>query len=304
MALLIPIKYHYRKYPSEIQANIKEVSGHLDVISLGQVSNYSLHTEYSSAKRNLDSALLQRFNTLRMANIDGVPQLWFNNSWAKEFAGFIEAIVAKNSPPLIIEIHPPFKDYCASIKQFCEIYRVFEDSISSVYPQTEILIENRFGTRYRSGKFLISSYQDIGDLVSHLDSVGLRLGIVLDLPQLISQMGDAPSLSFDKLQNMFTSLRISRRRIKSIHLWGKRRSGSGRLCVHVGNLDTYFEGDKTMKQSFLEGLYGLMNDGSPRYFVPEVNSGDQDVALIVRDLISVGFSFQESPDQVGGISNK
>ena len=66
------------------------------------------------------------------------------------------------------------------------------------------------------------------------------------------------------------------------------------MCVHVGNLDSYFEGNKTMKQPFLEGLYDLINDGITRYFVPDVNSGGQDVASIVRDLISVGFSFQES----------
>jgi hypothetical protein len=64
--------------------------------------------------------------------------------------------------------------------------------------------------------------------------------------------------------------------------------------VHIGNLDTYFEGNKAMKQLFLEELQDLMNDGLTRYFVPEVNSGDQDVASIVNDLISVGFSFQES----------
>lgn len=292
MALLIPIKYHHRKYPKEIHADIQEVPAHLDVISVRPINNYSLHTEYSSPQRRLNSIVLQRFDTLRTANIAGVPQLWFNARWAEEFAGFIEAIVGENPPPLLIEIYPPYKDYCSSVEQFSEIYCAFENRISSIYPRTEILIENRFGTRYKSGRFLISSYQDVGDLVSYLYKVGLRLGIVLDIPQLISQMGDVPRLSEGRLNDMFITLRSCRKRIRSIHLWGKRRGGNGRLGVHIGNLDTYFEGNKTMKQLFLEELHDLMNDGLTRYFVPEVNSGDQDVASIVNDLLSVGFSFQ------------
>lgn len=298
MPLLIPIKYHHRKYPEEIQSHIQEVPGHLDVISVKSINNYSLHTEYSSPQRRLSSIVLQRFETLRMANIAGVPQLWFNARWAEEFARFIEALVGSNSPPLLIEIHPPYKDYCPSVDQFSEIYRLFEDRILSVYPDTEILIENRFGTRYKSGRFLISSYQDVGNLVSHLNRVGLRLGIVLDIPQLISQMGDVSRLSEGSLKDMFTALRSCRKRIRSIHLWGKRRGANGRLGVHIGNLDTYFEGNKAMKQLFLEELHDLMNDNLTRYFVPEVNSGDEDVASIVNDLFSVGFRFQ------GGTTNQ
>jgi hypothetical protein len=228
LALLIPIKYDYRKYPKEIQADIQEVPGHLDVISVRPVNNYSLHTEYSSPQRRLGSTILQRFDTLRKANTAGVPQLWFNACWAEEFAGFIEAIVDGNSPPLLIEIHPPYKDYCSSIEQFSEIYRAFEDRMLWIYPDTEILIENRFGTRYKSGRFLISSYQDVGDLVFYLDKVGLRLGIVLDIPQLISQMGDVPHLSDGRLKDMFAALKFCRKRIRSIHLWGKRRAENRR----------------------------------------------------------------------------
>jgi hypothetical protein len=95
-------------------------------------------------------------------------------------------------------------------------------------------------------------------------------------------------------ENMFPTLKSCRKRIRSIHLWGKRRAENGRLGVHIGNLDTYFEGNKAMKRLFLGGLHDLMNDGLKRYFVPEVNSGDQGVSSIVNDLISVGFSFQGS----------
>jgi hypothetical protein len=293
LALLIPVKYHYRKYPDSIESNIREVPGHLDVISLGQVTNYILHTEYST-KRKLDSIVLQQFNTLRTANISGIPQLWFNRLWAREFAGFLEAIVGENCPPLVIEIHPPYKDYCPSIEQFCEIYGEFESYVSTVYPETEILIENRFGSFYRNGKFLISSYHDIEDLASRLNKAGVRLGIVLDLPQMISQIGGVSCLSIDRLNTIFATLQSCRDKIRSIHLWGKRRLSNGRLGVHIGNLNDYFEENKEMKMPFLESLYDLINDGLSRYFVPEVNSGDKDVASIVNDLLSVGFIFRQT----------
>jgi len=47
-----------------------------------------------------------------------------------------------------------------------------------------------------------------------------------------------------------------------------------------------------MKKYFLESLFNLLSDELPRYFVPEVNSGNQDVASIVNDMISVGLKFQ------------
>jgi len=220
--------------------------------------------------------------------------------WAEEFVDFIQAIIGENEAPLLIEIHPPFRDYCPSLEEFCSVYRVFEERISAVYPKTEILIENRFGTTYKKGKFLVSSYQDVVDLVSELEGHGLRLQIVLDVPQLISQMGDVSRISSRQIEAMFSTLKPCRAKIRSIHLWGKRRNNKGRWCAHAGNLDTYFEGNHGMKECFLTGLFDLLNDDRPRYFVPEVNS-NQDVAAIVTDLLSFGFTFQTSVGQRGDI---
>ena len=50
-------------------------------------------------------------------------------------------------------------------------------------------------------------------------------------------------------------------------------------------------GDNTLKEFFLTSLYHLLDDGMPRFFVPEVNSGDDDLASIVNDLIKAGFTF-------------
>jgi len=225
-----------------------------------------------------------------MAYADGVAQLWFNEQWTEEFANFIKTVVSGNSPPLLIEIHPPYKDYCASMEQFFEYYRAFAARISSFYPGTKILIENRFGTGYKRSHFLISSCQDIVDLGRHLNKTGSGLGIVIDLPQLLDQTG-IPRLTIVQLKEIFTALRPCTRIIKGIHLWGPRSSGNSSMRgVHDGDLDSLFGGNKAMKQGFLEGLYELLNDDVARYFVPEVSNDDQ-VASIVNDLISVGFKF-------------
>jgi hypothetical protein len=36
-------------------------------------------------------------------------------------------------------------------------------------------------------------------------------------------------------------------------------------------------------------LFDLLDDGRARFFVPEVNGGDEDLRRIVEDLVSVGF---------------
>lgn len=186
MPTLIPIKYHNRNYPADIQADIYELPCHMDVVSIPRTPFYSLHTEYSSAKRALDSYIIQKFPAIQGANVNGVPQLWSNESWADQFAGFIRTLIGDHRPPLFIEIHPPFRDYCPTVEQFCNVYGLFEARIASIYPETQILIKNRFGTRYRMGKFLTSSYLDVIELTRHLESTKLRLGIVLDVPQVIS----------------------------------------------------------------------------------------------------------------------
>lgn len=159
--------------------------------------------------------------------------------------------------------------------------------MASSYLATTILIENRFGTGDKTGKFLVSSYSDLIELARHLDRAKLKLGIVLDLPQLISQLGDMPKLDKILLHNMFSALSPIRHRIKALHLWGKRRGPNGRFAVPVGNLNTYFEGKEALKEIFLEGLLQLFNDDIPRYFVPEVNSGNQDVESIINRVIQL-----------------
>ena len=66
--------------------------------------------------------------------------------------------------------------------------------------------------------------------------------------------------------------------------------------AHAGSLDTYFGDVLDLKPVFLQGLHDLLDDNIPRYFVPEVNSNDDDLHSIVADLTQIGFTFT-NPNQ-------
>lgn len=103
--ILIPIQYHKRKYPDHIRPNIDEIAGHFDVHEISPNRNFSLHTEYSYGKRNLTSEVIKQFTTLQNSNKEGVPQLWYSELWAIEFAEFVKTL-CNGKAPSIIEIHP------------------------------------------------------------------------------------------------------------------------------------------------------------------------------------------------------
>ena len=122
----IPIKYAKREYPEGIKPQIQEVAGHFDVPSIQPIMPFSLHTEYSYGRRKLSTDLLNEFETIRNSHHNSVPRLWFNKDWSKDFSKFVVKLVNGHPSPKIIEIHPPFNDYCNSIEQFLETYQIFE----------------------------------------------------------------------------------------------------------------------------------------------------------------------------------
>lgn len=72
---------------------------------------------------------------------------------------------------------------------------------------------------------------------------------------------------------------------------GEKESENGRRPAHMGDLNSYFMYDMDFKKTFLEFIFDTFNDGIDRYFVPEVNSGSEDLISIVNDLSEVGFKF-------------
>ena len=79
------VKYHKQEYPADIHLRIEECTSHFDISSVSSDLRLSMHTEYSYGKRNFDSDLIRSFPTIIAAQKDGVPQLWKDEQWAKEF---------------------------------------------------------------------------------------------------------------------------------------------------------------------------------------------------------------------------
>ncbi len=290
---LIPITYRAKIYPFNIKSEIDEISGHFDKEIISPEREYSLHTEYSHMPRKLNSAKLKKYPMLKSSQKRGVPRLWTNITWAEEFADFIIELVGTNIDPKIIEIHPPFNDYCLNIDEFFKVYEVFEKIILKAFPKTEIFIENRCDTFYTGGTFLISNAQSILEFLDKLSKRNLKLKMVLDYPQLFSaEKIKMTNIKLDKIIDFNNKLKPYLNLIGGIHLWGKKENSKDlKWNPHIGNLNTFFSYDIALKDTFLKSVITTFADDIKRYFVPEVNSSDEDLASLIGDLIKNGAIF-------------
>ncbi len=294
MVKLIAVKYGKRKYPSEIHPQIEELAAHLDKesIKVTEGMEYSLHTEYCYLSRKMNSKILNNLPILRDSHKSYVPQLWYSKEWVNQFHQFIIELTKNHPAPKIIEIHPPFKDYCESIEKFLTLYRSFEEKIMETFKDVNILLENRCGTRYRGGKFLISKTEDLVELSKQIDNQGLKLRIALDPPQLITGNNiNLHKIGEKDIIHTLKPLREIRHNIKALHLWGKKIGKTGKFTAHVGDLNTFFSNNQKLKNLFLEQLKEIFNDNIPRYFVPEVNGSVDDLHSIVNDMLGTGLKF-------------
>ena len=291
--ILIPITYHNKKYPLPIVSNIDEIAGNFDKDSISPSRKYSLHTEYSHMKRKLDNQLINKYPKLKSSHRDNVPQLWKDKEWALEFAKYIIEMVGSNSAPEIIEIHPPFDDYCSNFDCFFDIYEEFEKVILEHFPNVKIFIENRCGTFYIGGKFLLSKSSSIIEFLENLKLKKLRLKLVLDYPQVFSaELIKMDSIKLEKIIDFNKSISQYIDYIGGFHLWGKRKSLKGRWTPHTGDLNTFFSNNNILKEEFINSIKDTFNDDKYRYFVPEVNSSEEDLQSIVNDLLKSDIIFK------------
>ena len=280
----ILVEYNGLSYPEGYSAQICEVAAHFDKEDIAPKFAYSLHTEYSYGKRKFDTQRITHFPILSEAHKDGVPQLWKSTEWADAFADFLISLTEDHVAPTIIEIHPPFNDYC-TLPEFAERYRVFEEKIHRVYPDVIIVIENRVGSVYRGGRFLVGKAKEIVALCELINAENLKLGIVLDFPQLLTAENINPgAFKIEKYQKVIEAILPYQNLIRGIHIWGKRKDRHNIRRSHMGDLNTYFDGNETVKKIFLNGIYKICNDGKLRFLVPEVNSSGADLESIFRDL--------------------
>lgn len=285
MGCFIPVKYGRCTYPDGINPRLVETAGHFDSKPVQTDQPFSLHTEYSFTRRKFSSASVACLSAIRAAHTASVPQLWRSPAWASEFVDFVCA-TCNGHTPTVIEIHPPFDDY-ADLPYFLECYGIFEQGILRQFPDVTLLIENRSGTTYHGGAFILSTAEQLTAFSNLLDQSTLRLKITLDIPQLFTAHGATKH----DIVALMDSMRRIRHNISGIHLWGKRLGPSGRRIAHNGDLDSYFFNSQSTKALFLQEMSKLLDDDIPRFFVPEVNSGQTDFLSILNDLLSAGFVF-------------
>jgi len=314
MAILIPIKDGIRNYPPKITANLQEISGDFAIEKpLSVKFPYSLHTESSHSihirkkkKVTFNSKIIADLKSIASAQRNGIPQLWRNVEWSNEFFEFIYWLVGSSKPPEILEIHPPFIDYCNSFDDFLDIFKNFQKIFYKEYNNTKVVIENRCGTLYKDeygkeGKFLLSTHNDILKFAEILHkNQDIRLNIVIDYPQIFSAIIIEDSkISMDnlkgaveKITSFNKDLKEYRTVISGLHMWGKQKNKNGKWNSHSGDFDTFFSDNDPLKTDFLDSVFDTFNDDIPRYFVPEVYLGSQeDLHSIVTDMKKAGFIF-------------
>jgi hypothetical protein len=309
------------KYPSHIKANIHEISGNFDKEKLPQNNSfYSLHTDSASKSRLFNSKVFHDLKHLKSAQKKGIPQLWYDENWARNFFTFIDQIIGYNNPPEVLEIHPPFIncpifencrlspkkfDFFKAFKIFLDVFDVFYKQFKEKYKETTILIEN-MGSNW-NGRFLLSKPSDMLEFACILKNSYPNLKIVLDYPQIFSAVYISTSKKKKKELRMRgimiddeileevvlfnNKLKKNKEVIGGFHMWGKSKDKKGNWVSHVGNFDTLFSYNNNLKHDFLNSVVSTFNDDIARYFVPEVNSGEKDFHSIVADMEKFRFKF-------------
>ena len=321
MAKLIPVIYRNMNYPPHIKANIHELSGNFaqEKLSINDFS-YSLHTDSASKPQTFNSKIFSNLLHIVSVQEDGIPQLWYNKNWANDFFIFIDRLIANNNKPEVLEIHPPFNnypifkecklspkkfDYCEAFKIFLDIFDVFYKQFKQKYPSTTILIENR-GSNW-AGRFLLSRPYDVLEFARILSDSNADLKIVLDYPQIFGAVYISTSsekkkelkkkgiiIDDDILKRVISfnqELKKYKDVIGGLHMWGKCKDKKGKWVSHSGNFDVLFSNNNELKHEFLASIFSTFNDDIERYFVPEVNSGQDDLHSIVADIKKAGFIF-------------
>ncbi len=311
MVKFIPVRYARTRYPDDIKPRIQEAtanffnfSKHREAIQKYRLRYISLHTDpgYRGKKDMfISSELPNEFPVISNNVFDFgkicVSKLWFNKAWSKEFSIFLvnltEGIERKKIK--VIEIHPPFDTYCDSLRTFLEIYSTFEEAVLKVFPSAVISIENRCNPnpKRKGGKFLLSTNNDIINLSNLISKSSLKLKLVIDIPQLLSEHYGNILFSEKQIKDVLVPIREVRDNISSTHIWGydinKEKGGQ-----HNADFNVFFNNDEKLKKCFLQEICKLFDDGEKRYFVPEVGSSGA-VQSIVNDLINAGIEFVE-PD--------
>jgi hypothetical protein len=309
MVRFIPIRYSNKNYPPDIEPKIQEITAnffnffkHKETLQKTELPYVSLHNDpgYRGKKDIFLSSELPNEFPVISENVSDfgsrcVSKLWFNEKWGKEFSRFLVRLTEgiEHSRIKVIEVHPPFDTSCGSLETFLEIYAIFEEEVSKEFPTAVINIENRVNSdpKRKGGKFLLSTKEDIIKLSNLISKSDLKLKLVIDIPQLLSEHHGNILLSEEMIKEVLAPIRDIRDYISGTHIWGydisKERGGQ-----HSTDLNIYFNNNQKVKDYFLKEICHLFDDGKARFFVPEVNSTPA-VQSIVNDLRNAGIEFVE-----------
>lgn len=254
----------------DIPTRLSELACNFDTKALNVKQDYSLHTEYAFGPRRFENPVFADYPILSQEVFNGIPLLWKNKVWSVSFFEYIATMVNNNKPPEIIEIHPPFRDYCTNFQDFMDVFLTFEDLINEKYSNSLTVIENRIGTLY-PGHFLLENRTDIMELLKLISNCQSSLKLVLDIPQFLSTFSDTDHLNLREITKSFEYFTDFKHLINGVHIWGRR----GR--AHIGDLNSLFFDDVELKMNFLRFLSSFFDDGITRLLVPEVNGTPQTI---------------------------
>lgn len=283
--ILQPLRYQRQIFPDGRTPLIAEVPAHFDVTSLKVQGAYSLHTDPANKERKLSSPLLEGLDAIKEAHHRGVPLLWTNRGWARQFDEFIFRLVDGREAPTVIEVHPAFRGSGLALDDFLDNYAEFESRASERYSECRFVLENRSGSKLTRG-FMVEDADSILALGQALKKRSLKLGIALDLAQMFTaEYGSKHPVGMEGV-SLLERLDPIREQISTLHLWGRGPSGG----AHSGGLDTLFDAAQA-KEACLVALNRMLDDGRPRSLVVEVSRAG-DLVSVLNDLSQAGFQLR------------
>jgi len=277
------VRYRNQRLPEGVVAGLSELPAHFDIQAVQPKGRYSLHTEYASKTRKFNSPALEGLDELKRSHRRGVPELWTSRHWAQEFAEFLFRLVGTSEAPTLVEVHPPFRGTVGGVADFLDTYRTFEKALLGRFPECQIVLENRAGTKH-SSKFLVSEADSVLELGRTLAVSDLKLRLALDLAQLFTaHFGSKHRVGLEGVELLHQLLPVAGK-IGCTHLWGRGPNGG----AHAGDLDQLFHPDIDAKWQCLEVLQDLLK-GYPSGLLVIETISKMGLDSIISDLQMAGF---------------
>ena len=103
------------------------------------------------------------------------------------------------------------------------------------FPGVQSLIENRCGSVYHGGKFILSNNMDVSLLCNEIARTDLHLRIAYDVPQIYTAHNAKTEKEYVSL---IEEAKAFREYIGGVHLWGKSISSTGMQIPLRRNADS------------------------------------------------------------------